>query len=146
MIRPTAGQVSVHTHLSNPNHSGKFPLATPLSNAFPKSDRLVRGPDITRVLKRGACVADGVLVLFAVRRDDASSTVIGITIPKKTGNAAERNRWKRLIRESFRTQREAIPVGLELVIRPKKDAAADWSAIQRSVPSLARRVVKRLNS
>ncbi len=114
------------------------------SQSFSKSDRLVRPVDITRVLKQGECVADGVLVLFASRRDGVLPSRIGITIPKKTGNAVARNHWKRLIRESFRTQRDAIPQGLEIVIRPKKDAVLDWESIRRSVPALLRRVNKRL--
>ncbi len=116
-----------------------------LSHSFPKTDRLVRPADITRVLKQGECVADGVLVLFASRREGLLPTRIGITIPKKTGNAVARNHWKRLIRESFRTQRDAMPQGLEIVIRPKKDAVPDWESIRRSVPALVRRVNKRLS-
>lgn len=108
-------------------------------------------------------MADGILVMFCVpirsarlgsiaSKVEASDTAetsiagpsrIGITIPKKTGNAVVRNHWKRLIREAFRTSQHEIPAGFDFVVRPKKDAVATWRAIQKSVPKLAQRAAKR---
>ena len=115
-------------------------------NRFPKSDRLLRPGDFTRVLKSGHCVADGVLVMFAVQQEQPGNTRLGVTVSRRTGNAVTRNRWKRWIRESFRTQGADIPAGLDLVIRPKKDAVAEWDAIRRSVPARARRAATRLRT
>ncbi|MDV6031220.1 MAG: ribonuclease P protein component [Phycisphaera sp. RhM] len=119
-------------------------------NAFPKSKRVVSGRSFTLALRKGGCAADGCLVVFAFPRDpgddrSAQSRRLGVTIPKKTGNAVVRNRWKRWIRESFRTQQAAFPVGFDFVVRPKKDAVASWSTIQRSLPKLAHKAVRRLN-
>ncbi len=134
----------------------KGPVVTSTSDAkFPKSMRVVKGDDFTRVLRRGGCAADGTIVVFAMQRsveDERASvksvpfdvTRLGVTIPKKTGNAVVRNRWKRLIRESFRTQRDRIPGGYELVVRPKKGAQPDWAAIQRGLPKVAARAIARI--
>ncbi len=111
---------------------------------FPKSVRVVRGPEFTQILRKGGCAADGTLVLFAKRSANDSTPRIGITIPKKTGNAVARNRWKRLIRESFRTQRQSIPEGYDFVVRPKKGSQPDWAAIKKSVPKLARKAISRI--
>ncbi|MFG0261606.1 MAG: ribonuclease P protein component [Novipirellula sp. JB048] len=111
---------------------------------FPKARRIVHSSQFTLILRRGVCVADGVLVLFAVKRDDDDASRIGVTIPKRTGNAVVRNRWKRLIRESFRTQQDRVPGGMDLIVRPKKGAKPQWSTIRKSIPSLTRRAVKRL--
>ena len=115
-----------------------------MSHSFPKSRRVQHAREFTFILRRGTCVADGVLVLFASPREDAGVSRIGITIPKKTGNAVVRNRWKRLIRESFRTQQTAIPPGYNFVVRPKKNARPSWPAIKKSVPYLAAKAAKRI--
>lgn len=104
---------------------------------------------MTLVLRKGGCAADGCLVVFALPRDrtnDASQSSIrlGVTIPKKTGNAVARNRWKRWIRESFRTQQDSIPQEFDYVVRPKKGAVGNWQAIRRSLPKLARKAVRRI--
>jgi ribonuclease P protein component len=116
-----------------------------VTNNFSKTQRVTRGEDITRILRQGSCAADGTLVVFAIAVDDATPRLarLGVTIPKKTGNAVIRNRWKRLIRESFRTQHEQIPVGFDYIVRPKKAAQPDWNEIQRSVPKLAQKAVAR---
>ncbi|TWT83916.1 Ribonuclease P protein component [Planctomycetes bacterium CA13] len=114
--------------------------------SFPKSRRVVQSQTFTLILRKGVCVADGTLVLFAVNQNRSIPSRIGITIPKKTGNAVIRNRWKRLIRESFRTQSESIPEGIEMIVRPKKGAKSSWKSIEKSVPYLAQKAAKRLQS
>jgi len=111
---------------------------------FRKDQRVVRRDDFTRLLRQGACAADGTLVLFALAGSPDQQAKLGVTIPKKVGNAVVRNRWKRLIRESFRTQRDEIPSGYNYVIRPKKGADPIWTEIKTSVPKLAKKAVKRM--
>jgi ribonuclease P protein component len=110
---------------------------------FSKAVRVKRGAEFTFALRHGQCAADGVLVLFAVPSQPDAPARLGITIPKKTGNAVVRNRWKRLIRESFRTQIGRIPTGHDYIIRPKKNATLHWVAVQKSVPKLACKAAKR---
>ncbi|HXF29636.1 MAG TPA: ribonuclease P protein component [Chlamydiales bacterium] len=43
---------------------------------------------------------------------------LGITISKKFGNAVERNRFKRLVREGFRLTQKPVG-GLDIVVRPR---------------------------
>jgi len=103
-------------------------------------------------MRRGACAADSTLVLFARPHDhrgpgaDVIASRIGITIPKKTGNAVTRNRWKRWIRESFRTQQDALPAGWDFVVRPKKGAFGAFPPIRKSIPRLARKAVQRFQA
>ncbi len=112
-----------------------------MNHTFPKTHRVLRGEDFSRILRRGICAADGVLVLYALASPAATSPRLGVTIPKKTGSAVERNVWKRLIREAFRTQRDQLPVGFDFVVRPKKGAAPSGEAIRRSLVKLATRAV-----
>jgi len=120
-----------------------------LGNRFSKRDRVKRGDDFTEILRGGAFAADDVLVVNVRRSDLAAGGAwsrIGITIPKKTGPAVVRNRWKRWIREAFRTQRTSIPVGLEIIVRPKRDAIGSFDAIARSLPLTVRRASRKLNA
>ena len=113
--------------------------------SFGKTQRVTRSGDFTKIIRLGTCVADDTLVLFALPTASADQSIrIGITIPKKTGNAVQRNRWKRLIRESFRVQQADLPTGYEFIVRPKRGASPSWRAIEKSIPHLARKAAKRV--
>lgn len=122
---------------------------------FPKSQRVIKGSDFTRAMRRGGCAADGTLVVFAISRqakceDETSErslpeTRLGVTIPKRTGNAVVRNQWKRLIRESFRIQRHRVVAGYDIVVRPKKGASLQWPLIQRGLPRLIAKAISRIS-
>lgn len=125
-------------------------MGTLPERGFPKSSRIVLGQDFTFVLRRGACAADGVLVVFVAPlrspvdvEIESTPSRLGVTIPKRTGNAVVRNRWKRWIRESFRTQPSRVPAGWDIVVRPKKDATPSWNAIERSLPKLIGKAIRR---
>lgn len=115
---------------------------------FPKCLRVVKGDHFSKALRSGGCAADGILVIFALPREGQEGetlvTRLGVTIPKKTGNAVVRNQWKRVIREAFRIQKNRMPAGYDLIVRPKKGAVLDGKSIQNGLPKLATRAVKRL--
>jgi RNase P protein component len=61
---------------------------------------------------------------------------LGITASRRVGNAAQRNRAKRLLREAFRCVRGGLPGGLDLVVivrhglgaRTLADVVAEWQS------------------
>lgn len=114
-------------------------------NAFGVAFRVKQRGDFERVFKRGKVAADGVLVMHAIRREAAESnrTRLGLSISKKVGSAPVRNRWKRLIREAFRTQKSQLPESMDLIVRPKRGAQPDYQEIRRSVVRLAKKLEKR---
>lgn len=112
-------------------------------NRFPKSVRLRRQSEFDRVYGGDVFAADNILVIKGVKNGLAVSR-LGLSISRKVGNAVVRNQWKRRIREAFRRQQSALPLGIDFVVRPKKDAACDYAAIERSIPRLLQRIEKNL--
>ena len=68
---------------------------------------------------------------------------LGLSVSKRFGNAPNRNRWKRLVREVFRKNRQSLPP-IDIVARPKKGAVADYQAICTSFPNLISRALRKL--
>lgn len=83
------------------------------------------------------------LVVHALRKNSPESQ-LGLSVSKKVGHAPRRNRWKRLIRESYRRNIGQIPAHLLLVIRPRRGATPNYRAVESSLIELTWRVSKRL--
>ncbi len=112
------------------------------SQAFPKWRRVRKQADFDRVHRQQVYAADDVLVLRGCPNGQPHSR-LGLSVSRKVGNAVVRNRWKRLIREAFRTLQSQLPPGLDLVARPRKGAVAEFSAIHASLPKLCRRIARK---
>ena len=110
---------------------------------FPKVFHLRKQAEFDRVFASRAYAADDLLILHGCA-NELGITRLGLSVSRKSGNAVVRNYWKRSIREAFRRCREQLPVGLDLVVRPQKNAVADSCLIQKSLPALVARLVKRL--
>ena len=113
-------------------------MSTP-SAFFRPEDRLRRASEFERVYQQQHYAADSVLVVQG-RANALPHTRLGLSVSRRVGNSVLRNRWKRLIREAFRTQRADLPVGLDLVARPRRGAEPDFAAVARSLPRLLRRL------
>jgi ribonuclease P protein component len=88
----------------------------PISNCqFPKSRRLHGRGVFKNIRDNGTKRSRGPLTLWAVRNELEFSR-IGISIGRIVGNAARRNRIKRLLRESFRLMQSELPAGYDWVI------------------------------
>lgn len=57
----------------------------------------------SRAYKKGKSVVTSHAVLYFLPRKKGSGLTLGITVSKKLGGAVQRNRVKRLVRESVRT-------------------------------------------
>ncbi len=115
----------------------------PEGNKFPNTARLRRQHQFDAVYRGKHYAGDGVLVIRGIR-NDAGRTRLGLSVSKKVGNAVVRNRWKRIIREAFRQQQIEIPQGLDIVVRPKKGAIADYHAVCASLLNLCKRLDRKL--
>lgn len=111
-------------------------------NVFRRTSRLTHAADFQRVLKRRATASDGRLVVFALQNGEGV-TRMGLTVSRRSGGAAVRNRWKRRVREAFRTHVSDLPRGVDLVVM-SRDIAAPLTAITDSLIRLAGQAAARL--
>ena len=110
---------------------------------FPRRQRLRGKTEFDRVFRTGIVVSDSTLVVKALSNGQ-NFTRVGITIPRVTGDAPTRNHWKRLIREAFRKSSSQLPVGLDLVVRPRRGAADDFHAVSLSLKKLCLHALRKL--
>ena len=89
---------------------------------FPKEERLLNRKDFLQIYARGEKLHTPHFVLY-ISKNNLPRHRLGITVSRKIGKAVIRNRVKRLLREIFRTHRETIPSGWDLVINVKRAAA-----------------------
>jgi ribonuclease P protein component len=85
---------------------------------LPKAARLRRRREFLQVQQHGRRLYSGD-VLVVARVTGSPRPRIGITVSSKVGNAVERNRVKRWVREAWREIRpELPPVDLVVIARP----------------------------
>ena len=71
--------------------------------------------DFRRLYARGKSYVTPLVVIY-VRRMRGQDIRLGITTSKKIGNAVQRNRSRRVIREAFRALQQEIRPGTEMVL------------------------------
>lgn len=86
---------------------------------FSREERILSADDFASVKAKGVRARSGPFLVSAVRGDRAR---LGVVVGKKVGNAVERNRIKRVVRELFRTERELFPLG-DCVVVPHEGAS-----------------------
>lgn len=88
---------------------------------FPKSSRILRRNEFERILRQGKRRSGKWLVIEyrVLPHLPVAKAKLGITVTKKYGKAHDRNRFKRLVRESFRALPPDWLVACEIVVRPR---------------------------
>ena len=78
-------------------------------------ERLRTTREFRAVYAARARAADGRLVVY-VRPNPQGATRLGVSVGRRSGGAVQRNRTKRLLRETFRRARADLPGGYDVVI------------------------------
>lgn len=89
---------------------------------FAKTDRILKRPDFLRLSKYGKKLSNKHF-LATYSPGQFKNTRLGITVSKKVGNAAARNRIKRFSREYFRLNRHMLASCLDINITAGRAAA-----------------------
>ena len=113
------------------------------SEGFPKSARLLNGSDYGRVFGDASAVSDAAFTILC-RPNDLGRPRLGLAISKKMlRRAVDRNRVKRIVRESFR--RHAVELqGRDFVVLARRGIRPDgreglWKSLDRLWERSARR-------
>ena len=80
-----------------------------------KRDRLTLARDIDRIFAEGTWSRKGCVNAGAVANGLGYSR-LGVGVSSRMCNAVQRNRLKRLIREAFRLNRDALPRSLDIFV------------------------------
>lgn len=102
-----------------------FCLSLKTDSRFPKSLRLRTRREFQRVSKEGQRRVGKYLcvdVRLKDTKDKNDSLKLGISASGRYGSSPERNRFKRLVREAFRTGYSSLPSRLELNVIPRQCA------------------------
>jgi ribonuclease P protein component len=107
---------------------------------FPQSSRLKLGREFARPRLEGQRLAVGCLVANWLALPQDSKTRLGVITSRKIGGAVERNRARRLLRESFRLHQYDFerPVDLVLVAR-QSIVGKNFSAVEKDFLEALRR-------
>lgn len=85
------------------------------SLSFPRTDRLVSRRQFTTVYDNGRRVRGSAVTVFGLANREGHSRV-GFTVTRKLGNAVQRNRIKRMLREIYRLNRLSGCGSIDLVV------------------------------
>ncbi len=89
---------------------------------FSKEERLRKRREFLGVYERGDKIQSIYFVLY-ILENGKSHHRLGITASRKIGRAVVRNRIKRLLREIFRTNKQAIFPHCDMIVNAKRAAA-----------------------
>jgi ribonuclease P protein component len=109
---------------------------------FSKRLRLLKPADFRRVLDAHRTAADASIRVSGVA-NDLGHPRLGLTVSRKVGDAVERNRWKRILREAFRLTQHKLPA-LDLICIPRGEKCPGLQRIAESLLALSRRLEKQI--
>jgi ribonuclease P protein component len=110
---------------------------------FRPHEHLRRPSDFRRVYDHRRSVADNWLIVYG-SPNGLPYLRLGLSVSRKVGQATHRNRLRRLYREAFRLTRAEMPVGLDLILIPRRPDEPALDVLQSSLVKLVRQLARKL--
>ena len=114
-----------------------------IRNHLPPELRLKSSQDFARIFEQNHRVSDRHLLIFG-GSNDLEWSRFGLSVSKKHGNAIQRNRKKRLLREAYRNSREKIPTGFDWILIPRVGPEPTFNDYRRSLVKLTNRLAQQM--
>lgn len=81
----------------------------------------MKNKDFQIIYKKGKSYANKYLIMYVLNNKEEENR-LGISVSKKVGNSVIRHRITRLIRESYRLQKEKFQLGYDIVVIARSNA------------------------
>ncbi len=112
---------------------------------LPAERRLRHSSDFARVYRQRCAAGDAHLLIYGAKNGHPHAR-IGLSVSRKVGPSVCRNRWKRAIREAFRTHLPEIPGGVDWIVIPRQRAIPQQASVVKSLLELTSSIAVRLGS
>ena len=89
--------------------------SAPTRFRYPRSHRLSGRRTFSAVFAHRVRRSAGPITV-AARPNGLTHNRLGLSVPKRLGNAPQRNRVKRLVREAYRLHQHDLPAGYDLIV------------------------------
>lgn len=123
--------------MENPDRQNDSAPIPPRGHGFSRRMRLVSSRQFDEVYLNGKKRLTEPFMVHALP-NDLDHPRLGLSVPRQVGNAARRNRIKRLLREAFRLMQSDLPHGYDLVITVRTHEPRSLAEYQSILSKTAR--------
>ncbi len=89
-----------------------------MDQGFSKKERLLKRKEFQLVFDKGDRFGNTQLKIYALSNGSSVSR-LGLVVGRKFGNSPRRNRFKRILREAYRLNKNLLNNGVDIVVIPR---------------------------